>query len=403
MADVPQDEVVFLILHYLRNLNSLPPDVDEATGKLETALVQTGLLPTLFDYAGGERVLSYEECASKLPNIEPSYIADALAERLQKAQIPVKTLFSNALLANKPSATSKTPNKSFRRQSIDYNQPSNYSVSAYQKKFSTNLTNVHALLNQMHEVERPLPLRNIMYAILPKAMQRQKRVIGHHQPVYCAMYDCFGDYIVTGSDDHQLKVWSARNAYLCHTLRGHDREINDITADPSRRILVSASRDSSIRVWDLVTGENKHVLKSGTKGVNCVLFSPCPDRPYLLSGSEDGIARLWNSRNFENICVNIPLPSKRINPRGQTFADSGSIRRMGATVGDSFPAQSPTGTAAESIPASSPSRMSSPPPPVPLANVHDNEDTSIVLILRQLEHPLCKAQRNLAELLVDGG
>eukprot|EP00171_Calliarthron_tuberculosum_P017145 IDg17145t1 len=190
----------------------------------------------------------------------------------------------------------------------------------------------------MHVLGRPMPRQNIVYSVLPKQMRRLKRLVGHHQPVYCSIYDFSGEYIITGSDDHQLKVWSTRTAYLCHTLRGHEREITDINADPARRIIVSAGRDdASVRVWDLVTG------------------------------GDDGTVRLWNTRNFEQQALVIPLP--RPNRRGQTIGTVSAVHGTGSThgnaFGDSFPAQSPdmvTDFIPVSSPSRTPSRMSSPPP-----------------------------------------
>ena len=349
---VPHDEVAFLVLHYLKSLDA-GDAVVEATDVLERALVDAKLLPNVFDYTGASRVLSYTECARNLPHIHPSYLRDALSERIPPSPIPVNTLFAPSGTANRPS-----------RLVAPKNRRSEYSVSAYHRKHSHSLRNIHALLDQMHTLDRPFPLANIIYSVLPKLMRRLKRVVGHHQHVFCTVYDASGDYIVTGSDDHQLKVWSSRTGYLCHTLRGHEHVIEDVSADPSRRIIVSASRDATIRVWDLVTGENTRVLRTGSKSVNCVLFSPCPDRPYLLSGGDDGIARLWNTTNFDQKCLTIRLPPARSSRRGQTVGTSGVVQRTGSTTGDSFPAPSPP--PAESIPASSPprtpSRISSPPP-----------------------------------------
>lgn len=365
-------EVVFLVLHYLRSLDA-GPQLTQATDALESALVDAHLLPAVHHFTGASRIASYEECVRHLPHIPQRYLQYALAERLPTTPVPVNTLFGTGVFNTVPLACSVPTSRNAvapRRKSVSSSRlnPSNYSVAAYKKKFSWNLKNIHALLDQMHMFGRPMPLRNIVYSILPKQMRRLKRLVGHHQPVYCSIYDFSGDYVITGSDDHQLKVWSTRTAYLCHTLRGHEREINDIARDPSRRIIVSASRDATVRVWDLVNGENLYVLNCGGKAVNCVLFSPCPDRPYLLTGGDDGTVRLWNTRNFEQQGLAIPLP--RPNRRGQTVGTTNSAHCVASTpanaVGDSFPAQSSI-VAADSIPANSPprtpSRISSPPPP----------------------------------------
>ncbi len=374
---VPDDEVAFLILHYLRALDG-GDRLSRATATLESALANANLLPSEPDFTGAFRTLSYEQCAERLAHIPPSYLSAALAERIPHASIPVQTLFGKGSFNTVPNSVEIQPTTLHREcipsgseNSTDIVK-SEYGLQAYQKRFGWNVKNIHALLEQQLILDRPIPVSNIMYSILPKEMRRLKRLVGHHLPVYCALYDFSSRYIVTGSDDHHIKVWSAATGYLCHTLRGHDRDINEIVSVPGRRIIVSASRDSTIRVWDIVTGENLYVLRGGSKEVNVVQFSPCPDRPYLLAGGADGSARLWNSENYAQGELRIPLPTSC--RRGQTAATSGSIARVNnsraPTIGDSS-AAGPSSTVGvtsgerDSIPASSPPstpmEMGSPP------------------------------------------
>lgn len=103
-----------------------------------------------------------------------------------------------------------------------------------------------------------------------------------------------------------------QTAYLQHTLRGHDSNITEIAKHPTRPLIVSASSDSTLRVWDLTNGAALYVLDGGNREVNALQFSPCPDRPYLVSGGADGSVRLWNTTNFGAASMRIPIPQRVI-------------------------------------------------------------------------------------------
>lgn len=172
--------------------------------------------------------------------------------------------------------------------------------------------NVASILHQYSTLDIPFPLPRLTHALLPKAFRRIKRLVGHQCAVFTTVFDHSSRFIITGSDDHLIKIWSMHSAYLQYTLRGHDSNITEIVRHPTRPLIVSASSDSTLRVWDLTNGAALYVLDGGNREVNALQFSPCPDRPYLVSGGADGSVRLWNTTNFEAASMRIPIPQRVI-------------------------------------------------------------------------------------------
>jgi platelet-activating factor acetylhydrolase IB subunit alpha len=63
------------------------------------------------------------------------------------------------------------------------------------------------------------------------------------------------ELIVTCSTDLTIKLWDTGNEYInTKTLHGHDHSVSAVRFTPSGDMLVSASRDKTIRVWEVASG-----------------------------------------------------------------------------------------------------------------------------------------------------
>jgi len=64
-------------------------------------------------------------------------------------------------------------------------------------------------------------------------------------------------FLITASRDTTLKVWSLKGGYVVHSLRGHSSCVTGVRlclSDSGLPSAVSAGQDCSLRLWDLVTG-----------------------------------------------------------------------------------------------------------------------------------------------------
>src|SRR5215212_4111019 len=69
------------------------------------------------------------------------------------------------------------------------------------------------------------------------------------------------------------------------TLGSHKRSVLWVTYTNDGKTLVSSSRDATIKVWDVATGEVKKTLTNHKADVYCVTFSH--DGNLMASGSTD--------------------------------------------------------------------------------------------------------------------
>ena len=65
---------------------------------------------------------------------------------------------------------------------------------------------------------------------------------------------------------------SAQEAKLRHTLNGHTELVCSVDSSPDGKTLASGSYDKTIRLWDVISGNNIAVLNGHTGTVGSVKF-----------------------------------------------------------------------------------------------------------------------------------
>lgn len=73
---------------------------------------------------------------------------------------------------------------------------------------------------------------------------------GHQAVVVAADFLCGGDQIITASWDRTSILWNVETKEPIQVLTGHDCELTYVSTHPSQKLVVTASRDSTFRLWD---------------------------------------------------------------------------------------------------------------------------------------------------------
>ncbi len=96
-----------------------------------------------------------------------------------------------------------------------------------------------------------------------------------------------------------VEIWEASTGNKLHTLTGHDHYVDTVTFNSDSSVLASGSFDTTIRLWDAVSGVYLHTLTQDRIGeVSSIAFSP--DGKTLVSSNYRNIHK-WNVLNRKHI------------------------------------------------------------------------------------------------------
>lgn len=112
--------------------------------------------------------------------------------------------------------------------------------------------------------------------------------------VYSIVLDHERNQACSGSMDSSVRIWNLKTGQCVHVLTGHTSLVGLLGL--SHSYLVSAAADSTLRVWNPHTGELLHTLAAHTGAITCFQH----DEFKILSGS-DGTLKMWDIRDGTNV------------------------------------------------------------------------------------------------------
>ncbi|BGP40624.1 Transcription initiation factor TFIID subunit 5 [Rhodotorula kratochvilovae] len=164
----------------------------------------------------------------------------------------------------------------------------------------------------------------------PDAPQTRK-LIAHSGPVYSLSFDPVPGpagpprYLLSASADSTVRLWSLETYQNLVVYRGHREPVWAVEWGPRGVYFATASRDRTARLWITDKVNAVRIFAGHLSDVNCLSFHP--NSLYLATGSSDRTCRLWDVQKGH--CVRVFVGHRaavqvvRCSPDGRYLASAG--------------------------------------------------------------------------------
>ncbi|MBZ3872595.1 Coatomer subunit beta' [Sciurus carolinensis] len=127
-------------------------------------------------------------------------------------------------------------------------------------------------------------------------LERVHMFEAHSDYIRCIAVHPTQPFILTSSDDMLIKLWDWDKKWSCsQVFEGHTHYVMQIVINPKdNNQFASASLDRTIKVWQLGSSSPNFTLEGHEKGVNCIDYYSGGDKPYLISGADDRLVKIWD-------------------------------------------------------------------------------------------------------------
>ncbi|XP_069106790.1 WD repeat-containing protein 48-like isoform X1 [Argopecten irradians] len=119
---------------------------------------------------------------------------------------------------------------------------------------------------------------------------------------------CGGRTLISASSDTTVKVWNAHKGFCMSTLRTHKDYVKALAYAKEKEQVASAGLDRSIFLWDVntltaLTASNNTVTTSSLNGNKDSIYSLAMNPPgtVIVSGSTEKVLRVWDPRTCQKL------------------------------------------------------------------------------------------------------
>jgi WD40 repeat protein len=161
---------------------------------------------------------------------------------------------------------------------------------------------------------------------------------GHTGPVNAFALSGDGRVLISASDDNTLKIWDTATGNVLRTLYGHAQPVLAVALSPDGRLIASGGEDLNVRVWDVATGEAR-VFGQQNSPVKELAFSSDGQQLVSLGSNELKVWEVASGREIHSTKLGddkdssraqaIGGPMRRYDPTAAALTTDGRLAAVG--------------------------------------------------------------------------
>ena len=158
------------------------------------------------------------------------------------------------------------------------------------------------------------------------SLTERRRFMGSSiSPVTCLALSKDGKTLASGHADRSVRLWDMIGGQNFRTFQGHAQAVRALAFSPDGTTLASAGLDQVVRLWEVSGSEQTRILTGHEAAVWSAVFSP--DGKHIVSASADRTVRVWETESGKQIHTlkghSAPVTAALFSPDGQTIVSCG--------------------------------------------------------------------------------
>jgi len=127
----------------------------------------------------------------------------------------------------------------------------------------------------------------------------RKTLTGHSHFISDLALSADSRFALSSSWDATLRLWDIKKGTTTSRFINHTRDVLTVAFSPDNRQIASGGRDKNLKIWNIM-GECKYTVDSNahTDWVTCVRFHQDTKNPIVVSASNDKTIKVWDNHTM---------------------------------------------------------------------------------------------------------